>query len=150
MVRAYVKSYADKASIFVVGCNTFCWRRFLIAKEICHLLCQSPENSTSSAEHVEQVLNGLINGNFGTSPDPAVLMEDAAYAGAIELLLPREFEQHAQERIRQGSGLLDIATAFFVPERVVEFRYGEGKKLFEEIYADPAYSAMEFAAVMPG
>lgn len=148
VVQAYVKNYPETAQIFVVESRTRCWRRFLVAKELCHLLLSEAANSTSSYEEVEDLIDRLINGKFDSDPNPALLVENAAYIGAIELLLPQSFEEIAEREFRRGAEAIDVATKFLVPERIVEFRYqGQGKEIFNSIYAEHTFKHLEFAAI---
>lgn len=149
VVHAYVKNYPHHAHIFVVESQNYCWRRFLVAKELCHLLLSDDKNSTSNVEEVEDLIGQLINGKFDSDPNPALLVENAAYIGAVELLLPQDIEPIADELFASGKDSLEVAISLKVPRRIVEFRYqGQGREVFHAIYKEHSFNNVQFAAVM--
>lgn len=150
---ACVLVYQDRAEIYVSSAApTYCWRRFLVVKELCHVLMGSAGNYTTiQIDEIARLISEILNGVVRNLSAP-LEAEYLAYIAATEVLLPKEFAIDAEQMLANGSEVLDVARVFKVPARVIEWRLknSETKTLFERVYATHSYANLEFAPVMKG
>lgn len=108
-----------KAIIFVNKALNFCWRRFIVAKELTHLLLNNdaPECRATSADQVKSVIRDFFIENYFESKDGYKKSEHEAFIMAIELLFPRDYVDIAQEMDPK-----DIAAKVKIPVRAIEAR----------------------------
>lgn len=145
-VPSFLLHYENKALVFVASEKwlNFCHSRFFVAKEIIHTLLKQtlPETITVEPDAVIELLSGLINQTTpfdDTSPDPQ-LVEEAAFYGAIEMLMPNELvEGDALRLLETGWSHREIAMRYRVPLRVVELRLNK-QDLFKGFYSKNAGS----------
>lgn len=140
-VPSFLLHYEDKALIFVANEKrlNFCHSRFFVAKEIVHalLLQVLPDTVTVLPDAVIDLLSGLINSTTpfdDESPDPQ-LVEEAAFYGAIEMLMPRELVENDALRLeKSGWSHKEIAKRYRIPLRIVELRLTK-LELFNGFYS---------------
>jgi len=102
-----------------VGKITHCEQRFVIAKEMGHLVIDQPDNLTVHAVSLIKELCNPIVAKFD-SHQP-LQSEYVAEIFAIETLFPYQTRQPHLERIRRGEDTaLSVATHFRIPEKRVE------------------------------
>jgi len=115
----------SKVDIYYDRNRNTCWRRFIITKELCHLLYDSPNNQhlTSSPEQIgtllRQILAGLVEVDF--QKDHAASSEQATILMAIEILLPHRERANVDKMIANGGNALSIAKHYVLPEQMVSF-----------------------------
>lgn len=143
-IAAMIARDATNAKIFVSDGHNFCWSRFLVAKELCHLIQGAFDDKTMSSEPQEiiDLLSDLLSPESGALRQAKLFtLENAAYFGAIELLLPMEFQEEIMKLISNGCDLLRIAHMYKVPELIVEFRCRNPHtiNLFNAVYEEHSY-----------
>lgn len=134
LIDAYCKRYGDHAEV-VVTKNNYCFTRFYICKEMLHLFLYDNENLTESSSSLKDLITSLIevNATLDEEGSPQLSVEQAAYYGAVELLIPSEYvlplintrDQMIENNIHQGKENYEIAKILGVPEFIVEFRLNE-------------------------
>jgi Zn-dependent peptidase ImmA (M78 family) len=113
----------SKVDIYYDRNRNRCWRRFIITKELCHLLYDTPNSQhlASSPEQIgsllTQILAGLAGADFGK--DHAVSSEQATILIAIEVLLPHSERKKVEKTIGGGGNALDVAKYYLLPEQMV-------------------------------
>ncbi len=105
---------------------TTCWRRFIIAKELAHLIFDKDDNFTS--DPIELVTSLLAGIPLSEGAIAAVTSEQQAVLMAIELILPHTCREDVEKMAAAGSSALEIAIAYRVPQKVVENYLNSGYK----------------------
>jgi Zn-dependent peptidase ImmA (M78 family) len=112
--------YEDKHCdvLFVDGLNT-CWRRYVVCKELFHIIIDLPEYRNMNIEqHVQELTVAFPDDD--SSPEKAAVAEFIAEIAAMEFLFP--YAKRAQE-LAQAGGTADyaaIARKYRVPVLFVE------------------------------
>lgn len=148
-IDAFILPYTSHAEILVNRSKNYCWKRFLVAKELCHLMMQIPSNCTSLvASDIENLISEILNSAPISSP--ALQAEYVAYIAAIELLFPSEFIASAQKTLNSGGQVLDVAMAYKIPRVIVEFRLQNKNivELFNTVYAETKFKHLAFSPVL--
>lgn len=129
-----VKRYQNSATILYAGDLSTCWRRFVIAKELSHVIFDQEDNYTKNPiELVGSLLAGIA---LSEGAIAAVTSEQHAVLMAMELILPHSCRDEIEGMHRSGFSTLKIATEFRVPERVVEnYLRDDYKKLASECWS---------------
>lgn len=126
--------YDSHAEIWYSQNLNTCWSRFIIAKEMSHLLLGREENYTSDPiDLVSRLLGGamfMYDGSYAH-------IECAAIFAAVELLMPKIHKDHYYSMAEKGSnGVEDVANEYRIPAIFARFRLSErGRAIFEEAYA---------------
>lgn len=136
MFRAQLRRYGDRAEIIYSHELNSCWSRMAICKEAFHLALGDTKNFTTDPV---ALINGLLNQipEFRIDDDiEEIAAEYLAVIGAIELLLPKEFNSILDRLVDAGKSHYEIATIFRVPEKIISLRLSPGikanlKKLYE-------------------
>lgn len=110
--------YADHVKIlYSMDLNT-CWRRFVVAKELSHLLFDSTESyTTDPAELVTSLLSEIP---LSDGPSAQATSEQLAAIMAIELLLPHQEREKIESLFNSGVSVRRIALDYRVPAKIVE------------------------------
>lgn len=143
-------NYEDHVEIMVKRGKRYCWQRFLVAKELCHLLIGNAQNITPlNFEDVSRLISDLLNDHI-TDIKPDVVAEYLAYIAAIELLFPSEFIQDADRMLNSGASIMDVAERYKVPRMALEYRLQRKdiRELYDEIYSSPEYKHINFQPVI--
>ena len=120
--RGLILRYTDRATIVVGHELNHCWRRFVICKELMHLLVDvKPECfTTDPVAQLAKILMG--DGVHGAH------IESEAYAivAALEFMLPKG---HRPANCKDATEALSIAERFKLPRMWVDFFYGTAYRL---------------------
>ncbi len=112
----------SRSDIFYNFDISTCWRRFIVAKEMSHLLFapHGEKHLVSTPEQIEQLIINLLAGfdNVAVWKDHAVSTEYCTILIALETLLPHGERKH----IAKGN-TLEIATRYRVPEQMVKLYF---------------------------
>lgn len=121
-VPALLCHLQDRKIVFVSDNNNFCWRRFYACKELCHAVMTEHESlRTRTGTECFRLISDLKSPSLPSEKVyPAYLVEDAAYFGAIEMLLPPEFWDDIYSLAGKGISTYDIALKYSVPKIVIE------------------------------
>lgn len=95
-----------------------CWTRFVICKELAHVLLDTQQDYTVDP-------NELINNLINAIPDGVradVDSETLAQFGAIELLIPNECRDAMDRTLEDRDSSMFLAERFRVPEKIVIYR----------------------------
>jgi Zn-dependent peptidase ImmA (M78 family) len=126
------------ATIYVKKNLNFCWRRFIVAKELSHLLMNTVDNELrcTDLEKVKEILSYLVT----TPENNAQLSESVAYLGAMELLIPKQY---------LDKGLFtspEVADNIKCPKQIIELREtGRLQSTFNSLYSD---TRLEMAGII--
>jgi len=113
----------SKVDIFYDRNRNRCWRRFILTKELCHILYDTPNSQhlASTPEQIgsllTQILAGLAAADF--TKDHAASSEQATILMAIEVLLPQSERENVTKMMSKGANTLDIAKHYLLPEQMV-------------------------------
>jgi len=95
-----------------------CWRRFVVCKELCHLILDSPEEYTKS---LLRLVERLIGGQIPSKPMEDLASERMAQIAVMELLFPHDLRRSVIEHFEKGRlSLLKVATVFRIPQKYAE------------------------------
>lgn len=96
-----------------------CWSRFVVCKEVAHLLIDAKEKhfTHDPVELVQQ----LIAGAPSLNSDDEIHSERVAVIAAIEILAPWKLRPKIQELAKSGLSDHQIATFFRMPEAAVNY-----------------------------
>ena len=123
----------SSATIYVSKTLNFCWRRFIVAKELSHLLMNKVDNDLRTADmnEVLELMSYLVTPNSNTK-NTVQLSEYVAYLGAIEMLMPR---QYIENGLFESSLVIEKIKC---PRQMFEARQKDPiKGIFTDIYEDP-------------
>ena len=128
-IDGYFEEQEDKVTIFINSSLNFCWRRFIIAKEITHLLMNHLDPKLRVSTY-QEISNQITHRSIDFTPlNTAVASENWAYYGAVEMLLPTVLMIDNKEECRATA---DIARC---PLSIVEFRLKqENQAFYKELY----------------
>lgn len=134
MLRANLRRYKDSASIIYSNELNTCWSRFCICKEAYHLL--SDDVKTYSTDPVSLV-NGLMNDMPVITIDDDIEAEWMAVIGAMELLIPSQFDTYLYGLEASGKEHYEIALEFRVPEKIISLRLSPAlRKSLDQLHND--------------
>lgn len=148
-LAALVENYDTRAVIYVSSTQNYCWRRFLVAKELAHLIMCNDSNQTPiTPSDVTSLLSDLIN-NVSPGENKILQAESLAYYAAIEILLPMELATIAAKRLIDGESISELAKAYRIPRKVMELRLTEPTTIdyFNQAYASYRFTHLEFSAI---
>lgn len=117
-LRGMIERYADKAVIFIRKGQSEEWKRFIAAKELCHIIADEPEDwSVHGETTISKLLAEHQLAGFNQLADPVVQSETFAEIGAIELLYP--FKERVTDR-GNGQTIASIASYYKIPDVIAE------------------------------
>lgn len=110
--------YKDSAEIVVAADMRYCWRRFVVCKELAHLILDTPKSQSYTVDPVALVQSLISNiGDLGT--DNAIASEHLATLAAHEMIVPWCMREQIYEMEKAGCPHLEIATHCFAPELAI-------------------------------
>jgi len=119
-IRGRLLRYRDRAYIEYSSELNTCWTRFVVCKELCHLILDSAEEYTKSPPSFVEQLLGQITGE----PREDLVSERTAEIAALELLFPHDLRRSFMELFKNGRlSLLKIATILRIPQKYAEICY---------------------------
>lgn len=119
-IRGRLLRYKDIAYIEYNSELNTCWTRFVVCKELCHLILDSEEDYTKSPPSFVEELIGQITGE----PRKDLASERMAEIAALELLFPHDLRRSFMKDFETGKySLLDIATILRIPQQYAEICY---------------------------
>lgn len=127
----------EKADIVYDLDQNVCWRRFVITKEICHVLYSpaSTEHLTATPEEVEQLLDTIMAGVNIVSSNHAVSCDSSTMLMALEILLPHHQRAAVNAILASGKTVYDVALAYRLPQQWVRVYLSPGyMKLMDDGY----------------
>lgn len=146
-LQACVMIYPARAEIYVSQHQNYCWKRFLVVKEICHILMGHSSNYTTvTPDDIEALISNVLN-NVTFTASEALKVESLGYVAAIEVLFPKEHVEEAIRLSENGATTLQIANVFRIPVRIVEWRLKSFNTDFESVYRTKDYENLPFSAV---
>jgi Zn-dependent peptidase ImmA (M78 family) len=129
-----IEEFESKVDIYFDLNRNRCWKRFILAKELCHLLydCPNSQHLASTPEQIgsliTQILAGLTTANL--EENQAANSEQATVLMAIEILLPHSEREEVNRIITKGGNALAVAKHYLLPEQMVS------------LYLDTTYAAI--------
>ena len=127
------RRYGEHALIWIAGGLNICWSRFVIAKELSNLLIGEEGNFTEDLSSFVIQVSGrdFLPQNMGT----IMQAEEAAYTGAMEILLPKFLSERYFAMISEPRGIRSVAELFRTPEAIVAIRTNSRVRIaFEQNY----------------
>jgi hypothetical protein len=123
---------SDRADIVYDLDQNVCWRRFVITKEICHVLYNpaSQEYLTATPDEVEQLVNKLMTGVDVLSSNHALNCDSSTRLMALEILLPHHQRGNVDAMLKSGKTTHEVACHYRLPEDWVR------------IYLSPGYATL--------
>lgn len=134
-VDAYILHHSDKAEILISSNANYCHARYLVCKELMHLFLYNPTkgryyNATATIANIKKLLSDVLNHSQQEEHNPQLFTDDAAYFGAIELLIPSHQidkirllkQQFIEQKLFPNQENLELAKLLGVPEFILEFR----------------------------
>lgn len=120
------------ATIYVNSHLNFCWKRFIVAKELSHLLMNKVDGELRNCDmlEVKNLLSVLVSGSPVKNNSQA--SEYMAYLGAMELLIPKQYVKSKLLELPIES----VSEKIKCPIPVIEYRVNNSK-IFDDIYKDP-------------
>lgn len=144
-VNAYIKIYEDDNGDYakvVISKYNYCRTRYLVCKELLHLFLYDTGSATTSTGDLNKIISNLLQITKDIDGiEDQYNVEQAAYFGAVELLVPTKIVpalRAARDELQKVSEFAEkanyeIAKKLGVPESLIEFRLVESvDTLFEE------------------
>lgn len=114
----------DFVHICVVQGLNYCWKRFVICKEVFHAILDAEEyRNMSISEHVDEVTVAFPD--HESSPSAPVVAEALAEIAAMEFLIPYKQRLLEMETCNGTINHLNIAEKYKVPRVLVEKYFSE-------------------------
>lgn len=136
-INAFVVEKQNSADIYVKKESdlNFCSRRFVVAKELNHLLMNKVDSNLQTIVYRADFIDLVSFLTLDSIPkDDSQKSENIAYYGAMELLIPQQYFESDWFK-SQKNNYNDIALQLRCPTQVIELRKGKGiQKQFSEIY----------------
>jgi hypothetical protein len=133
-VKAFLCRYPQHAIVVVQNGLNNCWERFVVCKELCHLL------TDTEADFAKSTGEQIINAKQRKTPDMATTpftSEEFNFYCAVEILFPWKQRRWALDARRKGYSYFDIAKRFLIPAAIAEFYFESSYgPLSEEINED--------------
>jgi len=130
----------SRVRIYVRNDLNFCWRRFVVAKELSHLLmnCYLGDSVREARlEETERLFDMLLEGAPPDENNLPFISEYAALIGAVEMLIPKRYVEGG---LLENSDILSIAEQLKVPRKWVEMRsHPEFLAIIQPIYEKELY-----------
>jgi len=123
LLRGVIEIYSNSAIIYVDANLNLANTRYVIAKEICHIMLMMAENCTiDPVVIVEYFVQDGILGNSTPSHELIVMYEELTKFGAIELLFPYHIRAGSMKKLAAGTETLFTLSEWLrMPENIVEF-----------------------------
>jgi hypothetical protein len=134
-----IEAFENEAHIYYDRDRNVCWRRFIVAKEMCHLLFASfgEKHLASTPDQIEQLINKIMAGleKIDLSSDHKASTESCTIFMALEVLLPHSERPKIEKILTSGGQILDVATLYRVPSQIVRaYLSPEYAKLMTQSY----------------
>lgn len=148
-IFACVENYSgtdQNSRVFVNDALNYCHKRFYALKELLHLVTITTDNATVGSADIDALLDKLVgvtlesNGQRNADADA----EDAAYFGAIELLLNKESVNDFLVNnvgVDMESAAELLSRKYYLPKKWVTFRLRHAD-FFNHIYDEPAFAEL--------
>jgi hypothetical protein len=126
LVKGILTRYDDsRAKIFVSDKESFCVRRFIVAKELAHIILDHhSEYTVNPGSLMSKLISRVPLHRLTRDNDQDVasfLAEKLAVAGAIEMLLPWASRAYFEDRFFiKGDSPQELAVALRVPKVIVQ------------------------------
>ena len=128
--RGMIRRYTARAVISVCPDLNLCWTRFVVCKELMHLLVDVKPDSFIT-DPVRQLMQFVV-ANQMPSFDAQIASETYAFVAALEYMLPKNFRPVACDDAQNSPR--KIADRFKVPRLYVEAFYSPAfQKLMETV-----------------
>lgn len=113
----WVCRYDDHAEIYYAASLNVCWSRWVICKELAHLLIDTEDAhfTKNPSTLVQELVSKLPAAKF----EDEMNSEYLAIIAAIEMLLPWKYRQEMKQMMADGKTDYEIAHAFRAPEAFV-------------------------------
>jgi len=113
-LSGFLLRYEDHAKIYFSSTLNDCWARWVVCKEVAHLLIdtETKHYTKDPLSLVQQIISQIPNVTFNHDVNSEFL---AAFA-AIEMLLPWDMRPVMEKMMNDGASDLQIAKAFSAPE----------------------------------
>jgi len=110
------QKYEKNAEVWIDASLNTCWKRYVIAKELSHLIVDT--KSTSFTTDINKIVLWMIKDGMPADVNDALDSEHIAAQFAAELLLP----YHSTQHLLKNNSItdIDIASKFKVPLRIVQ------------------------------
>jgi Zn-dependent peptidase ImmA (M78 family) len=116
-LSAWLERFPDHADIYFSATENCCWSRFVVCKELAHLLIdtEAKHYTKNPVALVQELINKLPTTKF----DHDINSEHVALFAAIEMLLPWQFRAEMEAMFAAGRSDYEIAVQFRAPESIV-------------------------------
>jgi hypothetical protein len=117
--RGRLIRYGHEALIQYAQENNPCWARYVLAKELFHVLTGDETNYSTD---MDLLINGLLNGAAAFPLDQGLAAEELALIGGLAMLIPPCESGRIVEMKSAGQSDYQIATFYKVPEKIIPLR----------------------------
>ncbi|MCW0181280.1 MAG: ImmA/IrrE family metallo-endopeptidase [Zavarzinia sp.] len=121
-IKFFARPYGnlgDYATIYVNSRIEYEWKRFVIAKEMCHVVLDEEGDRVGTEAEFRTLIELLSAGN--PANNSAAMSETIAVALALELLFPLEHRNYWQSDVQSGKVTIgELALRFQIPEIYIE------------------------------
>jgi len=132
-VDAYWKRFeidGQPSSELTVTDQNYCRTRYFVCKELMHHYLQDTDSATTSNTALRTLIVNLVKGSSGMMENASSIVDNAAYYGALEYLLPNDTMPLAQklfsdfsEKEGADKAYAIIAYKLRIPLSLVEYRF---------------------------
>ena len=114
-----LERYTNSANIFIRADLNYCYRCYVVAKELSQLIIDTEDSYTKD---VGALVAGLVDGSYQQiNDDEALQSENFAHYAACELLLPFELrDRYLKEIAAVENTHYKIADLHKIPEQIVK------------------------------
>lgn len=124
--------YADEACVMVSNEMNNCWTRYVVAKELSHLIVDKARESMTT--DINKTITWMLSQGMSPNIHAALDSEHIAAQFAAEILIPYAV---SREMLHSDQTSYEIASCFGVPERMIDtLRDPEYAALRDKAYSD--------------
>lgn len=122
-IRGKLIRYENSGTIIISSEQTMCWRRFVLCKELAHLIIDDePESRTTDIElHIQGMNSDARNFVWNSAIDS----EYEAIIMAAEIMVPWIDRASFNRMLKDGHTSRDVAERYKVPERIIDMMRGD-------------------------
>jgi len=134
-----VEIYDNDAHIYYDLDRNLCWRRFIVTKELCHILYfdNGEKGEPCSPDTITQLIDTIVVGldKADLVNDNQAKSETLTMFMALEILLPNSERQTIQKMLENNGDVMSVATKYRIPVQFVRmYLVDKYSKLMDEAY----------------
>lgn len=118
IIRSILQRYPSRATIRILDNLNPCWTRFVICKELAHLIMGDGQGARAQSLNQQLSMAYAISNN--AKPETELSGEQFAWFVAAELMMPRIDRDEFLNRHNSGEDPMMIARSYWIPRALLD------------------------------